>query len=54
MDQDNEPSRNVEANHHLKMSVEEFLSPIFNFEISFLNITNMQPDVVEVTQQFLL
>ena len=38
MDQDNETSHNVEANHHLRMSVEEFLSPIFNFEISFLNM----------------
>ena len=42
MDQDNEASHNVEANHHLRMSVEEYLSPIFNFEISFLNVTNMQ------------
>ena len=28
MNQDNEASHNVEANHHLRMSVEEFLSPI--------------------------
>ena len=42
MDQDNEASHNVEANHHLRMPVEEFLSPIFNSGISFLNITNMQ------------
>ena len=42
MNQDNEASHNVEANHHLRMSVEEFLSPNFNSEISFLDITNMQ------------
>ena len=42
MDQDNEASCNVEANHHLRMSVEEFLSSIFNFKISFLSVTNMQ------------
>ena len=42
MNQDNEASHNVEANHHLRMSVGEFLSPNFNSEISFLDITNMQ------------
>ena len=42
MNQDNEASCNVEANHHLRMSVEEFLSPIFKFEVSLLNVTNVQ------------
>ena len=42
MDQDNDTSHNVEANHHLRMSAEEFLSPIFNIEISFLDVANMQ------------